>query len=159
MFEPKTRTKDPDSVVFGPIERMIWTMNETPDAIFEREMSNDVNLAAFTKQIALDNFIAESDGMLGLWGLNNFYLYRPEDSSRFQFFVWDKDGTFLRPDFPVMQGVSSNVLARRVLQIPRYLALYLDTMDEAATVVALRMTSKAAPAWGAGLETIARIGG
>lgn len=136
MFEPKTRTKDPDSVVFGPIERMIWTMNETPDAVFEREMSNYVDLSAFTKQIALDNFIAESDGMLGLWGLNNFYLYRPEDSSRFQFFVWDKDGTFLRPDFPVMQGVTSNVLARRVLQIPRYLALYLDTMDEAARVVA-----------------------
>jgi hypothetical protein len=136
MFEPKTRTKDPSSLLWGPIERMIWTMNETPDAIFEREMSNYLDLGAFTRQIALDNFVAESDGMLGLWGLNNFYMYRDEDGPRFQLFVWDKDGTFLHTDFPVMQSVSSNVLARRVLAIPKYLASYLDTLDEAARAVA-----------------------
>jgi spore coat protein CotH len=135
MFEPKTRTKDPSSVLWGPIERMIWTMNETPDAIFEREISAYLDLTAFTRQIALDNFVAESDGMLGLWGLNNFYMYRDENSSRFQLFVWDKDGTFLQSDFPVTQGVSENVLARRVLQIPTYFKLYLDTMEEAAMTV------------------------
>jgi hypothetical protein len=136
MFEPKTHTKDPASLLWGPIEEMIRSINEAPDAIFEREVSNYIDLVAFTKQIALDNFLAESDGMLGLWGLNNFYIYRAEDSPRFRFFTWDKDATFFRIDFPVMQGVSSNVLARRLLQIPSYLALYLDTMDKAATIVA-----------------------
>ena len=136
MFEPKTHTKEPASFVWGPIEEMIRTINEAPDAVFERDVSNYVDLIRFTKQIALDNFLAESDGMLGLWGLNNFYLYRTEDSSRFEFFTWDKDATFFRTDFSVMQGVSSNVLARRLLQIPSYLALYLDTMDEASRIVA-----------------------
>ena len=136
MFEPKTHTKDPASLLWGPIEEMIRTINEAPDAVFERDVSNYVDLVRFTKQIAVDNFLAESDGMLGLWGLNNFYMYRTEDSSRVEFFTWDKDATFFRGDFPVMQGVSSNVLARRLLQIPSYLALYLDTMDEAARIVA-----------------------
>ena len=148
MFDPKTRSKDPDSLLWAPIERMIRAMNETPDAIFEQEMSRYVDLRAFTKLIALDNFIAESDGMLGLWGLNNFYLYRPEDSPPFQFLVWDKDSTFRGPDFPVMQGVSSNVLARRVLEIPAYLSLYLDTMDEAARIVTAANDQRPIPGMG-----------
>lgn len=145
IFDPKTHTKDPAALLWGPIEEMIRVTNEAPDAIFEREISSRVDLVAFTKQIAVDNFLAESDGMLGLWGLNNFYVYRAEDSSQFRFFTWDKDATFFSVSFPVMQGVESNVLARRVLQIPSYLALYLDTIDEAARLVASVNQERASP--------------
>jgi spore coat protein CotH len=132
IFDPKTRSKDPDILIWGPIEEMTRAANELPDAIFIQEMSAYMDLALFTKQIALENFLAESDGLLGDWGMNNFYMYRPAGSTRFQILQWDKDNTFHSAGQPVLKGINQNVLARRTLRDPQYMNLYLQTLLDAA---------------------------
>ena len=112
---------------------MIRTVNEAPDAIFVPRVSPYMDLSLFTRQIAIENFMAESDGVLGDWGINNFYLYRPAGSVRFQILEWDKDNTFHAAGYPILKGVAENVLARRTLNDPAFMDLYLQTLLDATT--------------------------
>ena len=132
IFDPKTHEKDADSQLWGPIEDMVQAINETPEAIFDREVSNYLDLGKVASHLALENFVAEDDGILGYAGMNNFYLYRFEDSRRSQFLAWDKDNTFHAVDFDIMSRVGDNVLARRTLAIPGYRTTYLNTLLDAA---------------------------
>jgi hypothetical protein len=112
---------------------MVRAFNPSSDSLFERDAAAYIDLGLFSRHIALENFIAEWDGVLGYAGMNNFYLYGFEDSTRFRFLAWDKDNTFYAVDYPVLEGVQENVLARRTLALPQYLTVYLDTLLEAAT--------------------------
>src|SRR5262245_3296877 len=132
MFKPKTHEKDADATIYGPIEDMVQAVNETPAAIFNREVSNYLDLSKFAAHLAIENFLAEDDGILGYAGMNNFYLYRFEDSKRSQFLAWDKDNTFHSVDFPIMNRVGENVLARRTLAESQYKNAYLNTLLDAA---------------------------
>jgi len=133
VFDPKTHEKGADSELWGPIEDMVQAVNETPDPIFDREVSSYLDLQKLAAHLALENFVAEDDGLLGYSGMNNFYLYRFEDSKRSQFLVWDKDNTFHSVDFDIMNRVGENVLARRTLGIPQYRNTYLNTLLDAAS--------------------------
>ena len=132
FFDPKTNEKKADAQIWGPLEDMIQAINESPDATFAQDMSRYLDLGEFAKYIALEAFIAEDDGVLGYAGLNNFYLYRYENSDRVRFLAWDKDNTFQAWDFPIMRNVNDNVLSRRTLNIEEYRNRYLDTLVEAA---------------------------
>ena len=132
IFQAKTHEKDADAKVYGPIEDMVQAVNETPDAIFNREVSDYLDLGKVATHLAIENFIAEDDGILGYAGMNNFYLYRFEDSKRSQFIAWDKDNTFHSVDFGIMNRVGDNVLARRTLAEPQYKNAYLNTLLDAA---------------------------
>jgi spore coat protein CotH len=132
FFEPKTNENKADAQIWGPIEEMIQAMNQSPDGTFVRDMGDYLDLRLFAKQIALENFLAEDDGILGYAGLNNFYFYRFEHTNRSQFLAWDKDNTFHSIDFPIMKGVNENVLARRTLNVREYRDVYLETLLDAA---------------------------
>jgi spore coat protein CotH len=132
IFQPKTHEKDADAKIYGPIEDMIQAVNETPDAIFNREVSDYLDLGKVTTHLAIENFLAEDDGILGYAGMNNFYMYRFEDSKRSQFIAWDKDNTFHSVDFGIMNRVGDNVLARRTLAESQYKNAYLNTLLDAA---------------------------
>jgi len=132
IFAPKTHENDADSKLWGPIENMTQAINETPDAIFDREVSSFLDLGKVATHLALENFVAEDDGILGYAGMNNFYLYRFEDSDRSQFLAWDKDNTFHAVDFDIMSRIGDNVLSRRTLAIGTYKNTYLNTLLDAA---------------------------
>jgi spore coat protein CotH len=132
MFDPKTHEKNAAAQIWGPIEDMIQAFNETPDQLFVRDVSPYVDLRLFTSHIAIENFLAENDGILGYAGLNNFYLYRFEDAQRCQFLAWDKDNTFHSVDFNIMERAGDNVLSRRTLALPQYRNEYLNTLLAAA---------------------------
>ena len=132
IFQPKTREKDADANIYGPIEDMIQAINETPDAIFNRAVSDYLDLGKVAAHLAIENFLAEDDGILGYAGMNNFYMYRFEDSERSQFIAWDKDNTFRSVDFDIMNRVGDNVLARRTLAESQYKNAYLNTLLDAA---------------------------
>ena len=135
MFDPKTHENNADAQIWGPVEDMIQTINEAPDATFASDAARYLDLGLFAKHIALEAFVAEDDGILGYAGVNNFYIYRFENSDRFQFLAWDKDNTFVAADFPIMRNVNDNVLSRRTLAIGEYRNRYLDTLLEAAASV------------------------
>ena len=69
----------------SPLERMIRTINQTPDPYFMDEVSRYLGLKQFVTYIAIDNFLAEGDGLIGLFGANNFYVYRFENTGLSQF--------------------------------------------------------------------------
>lgn len=132
IFKAKTREKEADAQIWGPIEDMIQAVNETPDNNFNRDVSAYFDLSKVAKHLAIENFLAEDDGILGYAGMNNFYVYRFEDSKQMQFLAWDKDNTFHSVDFNIMNRVNDNVLARRTLGLPQYRNDYLNTLLDAA---------------------------
>ena len=78
IFDPKTHESAAATTLWGPIADMVKTVNDTPDAIFDREVSSYLDLTKFVDLIALEAFLAEDDGIMGYAGLNNFYFYRFE---------------------------------------------------------------------------------
>lgn len=132
MFKPETREKDAAAKIWGPIESMIQAINETPDNQFVSTVSTYLDLNMFARYTGIENFLAEWDGLLGAAGMNNFYFYRFEDRTQSQWLAWDKDNTFRATDYPILQGIGENVLARRALAFPSLMNAYLDTLLEAA---------------------------
>ncbi len=133
FFDPKTHEKDPDP---APIESMIRTMNTASDAEFPSAMAAYLDLALFMKHLAVEDFLAETDGILT--GMNNFYLYRFEKKTVSQFLPKDKDLTFGGPpvngdrvETPLLKDASKNVLIRRAMNVPQARDAYFATLGAA----------------------------
>ncbi len=132
MFKPQTNTTQSTFDLYSPIEQMVRAANDSSDELFASAMAPFLDLQAFARYIAMDNFISDDDGWLGFWGMNNLFLYRNQGGSRFNIIAWDKDYTFWRPNNPIFLRVDNSVLARRALAIPDVRQAYLDTLSAAA---------------------------
>jgi uncharacterized protein (TIGR03437 family) len=136
-YKPETHENNPDP---RPLEALTRVVNQAPDGDFLRAAGEYLDLPNSIQHVALENFLAEWDGILGAFGMNNFYLYRFERRNLHRFLVWDKDNTFggqlktdpERIEYPLLQGVSRNVLARRAMAVPELRTLYLETLYRAA---------------------------
>jgi spore coat protein CotH len=128
-FEPATHESDPNC---GPIEAMTRTINQVPDAMFETAMAEYLDLRSFIREIAAEAYVAESDGIAGDFGVNNFYLYRYEKSNRSEILPWDKSRTFRSVDRSVWLNTDVNVLTRRALAIPALRNSFVETISSAA---------------------------
>ena len=126
LFSPKTNESHSMTDLFGPIETMVRTANQSSDATFESAMAAHLDLGAFIRHAAAENFVAENDGWLGYAGMNNFYLYQAGDRTPFQVIPWDKDNAFLQPDFAIFERIDRNVLTRRAFAVPAVREAYLD---------------------------------
>ena len=107
---------------------MIRTINQAPDATFEQAISQYVDLRAFLLEVGVEAFVGEQDGMLGDYGLNNFYMYRLPNSNRFNFIPWDKSNAFFSFDRDVYAGNLANNLKRRTMLIPAMRAYFIDIL-------------------------------
>ena len=107
--------------------------NTTSSASFEATVGPKLDLAAFVRYIASQNFIAQNDGFNGYDGMNNFYFYRLEGSTSHVFIAWDEDNAFLAPDFQITTRLTENVLTRNTLQVPAFSSQYFSVLLEAAT--------------------------
>jgi spore coat protein H len=141
-FRPVTHELDPDP---APLAAMVRAIHETSTADFERVVSQYLDLETFVAHVAVEAFLAEVDGMLGDWGMNNYYLYRFEGTTRATVIPWDKSEAFKGgvaasiwrnvDDVPAAQR---NALMTRAMQVPALRARFLDTLlrcaDEALAV-------------------------
>lgn len=129
-FEPETNEDhlDPSGLV-----AFIRTANEAPDASFVSAIAPFLDVPRFLTHLAVENAIAENDGILGFEGMNNFYLYQYAGQNRFVFIPWDKDTTFVSSDFPILQRIETNVLVRRLLADPAQMAFYRDAVKRTAS--------------------------
>jgi len=73
-FKPETHEDSPRADV---IERLVRVINAPTAAAFRLAIDEVLDVSAFIKHVAVEVFIGEKDGVLGDWGMNNFYLYRP----------------------------------------------------------------------------------
>ncbi len=128
-FEPENDFFTPDPV----LGMMVRAINEASDVEFSSIVGRYIDLNSFFTQIAAENFVAEQDGLLGNWGLNNFYLYRFRDSPQSIFLPWDKSHAFSSFRFPIFHNFESNVLTARSLRVaPEWIAFYRTVLQRAA---------------------------
>jgi spore coat protein CotH len=138
-FSPETHTSDPQPEV---IERWIEAINLSSDAAFRSAIAPYVDLQAFVQFVAIETFLGDDDGVLGNWGMNNFYSYRPENTTQFGLLPWDKSDAFIAGYTPsIWHNISDNPpehknrLMMRALAYPDVYNAYLDA--ETACVSAI----------------------
>ncbi len=136
IFEAKTHERDSRDAVYGPLRELCRLVNESSDEDFADAVGHHLDLDQFVRYVAVENFIAEYDGVLGAWGMNNFYLYRVEEGTRTQLIAWDKDNAFRAANHPIWFNALENVVMRRSMAVPRLRDLYLDTLLAVARLAA-----------------------
>jgi spore coat protein CotH len=133
-FKPQTRENDPQGEVF---ERLFWTANQAGTAVWRTAIEEFLDLKRFLKHVAIENFLADQDGITGDYGPNNFYIYRFENKQLFIFLPWDKSQAFWEspsPNFFIFRNIEDgqvshrNRLVARALADPELRDFYLDTL-------------------------------
>jgi spore coat protein CotH len=135
-FKPETHEDDPQGEV---IAQWIQAINDT-GAAWRTTIAQYMDLAKFVRHVAIENFLADQDGMAGDFGPNNFYLYRLLNTTKFMILPWDKSNALWDTNFSIFRNLEDgpadirNRLILRALQEADLRNLYLDTLVECATV-------------------------
>jgi len=131
-FKPETHSSNPKPEV---VEQLVWTINETTDAAFPAAIAQYLDVTEFVRFVAIESYLTDNDGVLGDWGMNNYYMYRSAGSTRFTLNPWDKSeafkGAFTTSVFHNINDVppaQQNRLMTRLLSYPDLRALYLDSL-------------------------------
>jgi hypothetical protein len=136
LFEPRTHELDAPEDLYGPFRELTRTIADAPDEDFERAVDRYIDVAGFVRQAAIETFLADWDGLLGAWALNNFYVYRATTTSAAHIVPWDKDVTFISATLSIWHNVERNALMRRAMRVPRLRDLYFDTLLSCAYIAA-----------------------
>jgi spore coat protein CotH len=131
-FEARTRTTEADTTLYGPLRDFVKEANAPVDAVWRSRVEQYVDLKQFVTYVAIESFITEWDGFTGQWGMNNFYLYRPANSTKFRIIPWDADFTFTYVDAGIFERKDENVLFSRALGFSDLRTLYLDVLEQCA---------------------------
>jgi spore coat protein H len=127
-FDAQTHEQASMSELYGPVEQMVRAINQGSD--FIASVSPYLDLPLFMRHLAVQNFLAEVDGILGYNGTANFHFYRFEDSTRSQFIAWDEDRAFESAEWPINQFHNDYVLMQRAMGVPSLRAAYFDSLLE-----------------------------
>lgn len=138
IFIPETRRTDSVGQLYGRIETLIRLINEAPDDRFVELVGARLDLPLFMRYLAIENFLAESDGFVGEWGLHNVFFYLPLEEGQARLVPWDKDRTFADAAHPLQFRLSDNVLTRRAIAIPELRQLYVDALLSCAQITEQR---------------------
>jgi spore coat protein CotH len=115
IFDAKIKDYKSMSELFGPIENVIRTVNEAAGD-FRRTVGELLDLGDVMTFLAIGNYLADSDGFLGDFGVNNFYLVRLNGQRFERFIPWDKDQAMMfDPTHPILYRFDENVLARKAI--------------------------------------------
>ena len=132
LFEAQTHEREADSILYAPIRTLFREVNQDMDAVWRERVEQYIDLAQFVTEAAMEAFLAENDGLIGVSGMNNFYLYRPADSNRHRVIPWDKDNAFLLVGYPILTRTDENVIFRRAMQFDDLRDLFFQTVESAA---------------------------
>lgn len=136
LFEPRTHETDAPAALYDPLRELTRRLADAEDGAVEDAVAPYLDVDQFVRIAAIENYLAEIDGLLGAWGMNNFYLYRPAGTTRARLVPWDKDVAFHDVGHPLWFNVDGNVLMRRALQVPRLRELYLETVAACVEIAA-----------------------
>jgi spore coat protein CotH len=130
-FDPKTHESKSDTELYGPIENLVRLVNELNPEQLLPVLGEHLDLTAFMRYVAAQNFVGQNDGFLGYDGMNNFYFYRLENSTRHVFIAWDEDNAFWGPEFPIDMRHDENVLMRKAMLVDELRNEYYSALEEA----------------------------
>lgn len=151
-FKPETHESDPRPEF---IEQWVRAANEPSTALFPSEIAEHMDVSLFIRHVAIENVLANNDGLAGDWGVNNDNFYRPADSSRFETIPWDQSESFkFGPTFGIFHNIldvpwrRANLLMLRMLAYPDFYHQYLDELFACALSVAERQAgATTGPGW------------
>jgi len=130
-FEPKTNEDHAD--VGDGLVAFIGSINDTPSAGYPAALGQRIDVDRFLAHVAVENALAEADGLVGDQGINNFYLYEYASKNRFVFIPWDKDNTFRSGTWPLYRNLDENVLTSHLTSDPAKRQVYVDAVVRAVT--------------------------
>ncbi len=133
-FRAQTRDTDSMSNLYGPIEALVRAINVTPRDRFAAEVGQLLDLPQVVRFLAVQNCAAELDGLVGYWGTNNFYVYRFRDGRPAVLIPWDADHSLSSPDMPLAYRLDATVLARRLMEVPSLVQVYVSAASECASI-------------------------
>jgi len=116
-----------------PLRVLGYAINGAADGTFTADMGAWLDRERFLTHLAVENAVAESDGIVGHLGANNFYLYQYGGQRRFVFIPWDKDSCFSAATQSVFLRIDTNVLTRRLLADPAMQQIYVAALRRAVT--------------------------
>lgn len=134
LFQPVNHQSDPQATIYGPIEAMVRTINEAPDADFRGAVGEYLDLLVFMHHVGVQQFLADRDGILGAWGVNNFYFYRFQGKNLSQFIAWDADNAMAAVDYAILNGVDADVLMRRAMTVPELRDQFYASVNQTAVM-------------------------
>jgi len=123
-FEATTHESKSDEEKYRPIETLVRLTNDTPASGLPAAIGTLLDLPAFVRFVAAQNFLAETDGFLGAFGMNNFYLYRLENQDLHTLIMWDADNTFYSSQLPTNDWGEGTTLMQKLMSLPEYSELY-----------------------------------
>ena len=135
-FDPKTHETESAANLYLPVRGLIQAINDAPPNDLESQLGDYFDVHTFITELAIQNVMAQTDGLVGGVGMNNFYLYRFAGKRLSLLIPWDQDNSFnALEDMPPSYGMNRNVLADKIWNEPKYRALYLSTLLEVADSV------------------------
>lgn len=147
-FKPQTHETNSRPEI---LERLVSTINNASEAVFRTAIAEFIDLTSFIRHVAAEVFLADSDGFIGNWGMNNFYMYRLAGNNVFHFIAWDKSQTFSDVGtYPIWHNITDvpesqkNRLLNRALSYTDLRNQYLDALLEFAASAA-QVPADAAP--------------
>ena len=130
-FDATTHESKSDEEKYRQIQELITLANQTPEDRFVEVIGPRFDLPGFIRFVAAQAFLGDTDGFLGAFGINNFYVYRLENRIQHVMIAWDTDNTFWGSTFPVRPD-DTNVLMQKLMRIPEYNALWYAEIARAA---------------------------
>jgi spore coat protein H len=134
-FTPKTHEFESVANLYMPIRDLVQRINDAPQSDLESRLTGYLDVNAFITQLAIQNFVAQGDGLVGGVGLNNFYLYRFAGKTLSVLIPWDQGNAFTASDLQPSYNMATNVLASKIWNEPKYRAQYLATLLQIADLV------------------------
>jgi hypothetical protein len=135
-FKPETNETNPRPEF---IVQWVQTVNQSSAAAFQSAVGEFLDIGRFIRHVATEVFLADYDGFIGNYGINNFYLYRFDNQKRFQLIPWDKSESFKAgADSSIFHNLNNvpdaerNRLMGRILAYPDLYNQYLDALAEVA---------------------------
>ena len=129
-FDATTHESKADEEKYRPIQELITLANQTREDRFVEVIGPRFDIPGFIRFVAAQAFLGDTDGFLGAFGVNNFYLYRLENKIQHVLIAWDTDNTFWGPTFPIKPD-DTNVLMQNLMRMPEYNALWFAELARA----------------------------
>jgi spore coat protein H len=132
FFEPRTNILDADTTLYTPIQQLFREANGPDDAVWRSRVEEYLDLNSFMVHIGIEQFLAGNDGLIGVFGMNNFYLYRFQGSNKHRVFVWDQDQSFIVSPDSGIAATDANILFQRAMAHADLREIYLKTIEDCA---------------------------
>jgi spore coat protein H len=129
-FDATTHESETDEKKYRRVQELITLVNQTSESQFASVIGPRFDIPGFIRFVAAQAFLGDTDGFLGSFGINNFYLYRLENSEQHVMIAWDTDNTFWGTNFRIAPDVT-NVLMQKLMRIPEYEALWYTELARA----------------------------